>query len=54
MCVLIEPTDLEAVRDSGAFDVVAGPAELFGARGIGWGLYVRDPDGNLVELRHYG
>ena len=54
VCVLIEPTDLEALRDSGGFDVVAGPAELFGARGIGWGLYVRDPDGNLVELRHYG
>ena len=54
VCVLIEPTDLDALRDSGRFDVVAGPAELFGARGIGWGLYVRDPDGNLVELRHYG
>ena len=30
-----------------------GPSELFGARGIGTGLYVRDPDGNVVELRHY-
>ena len=41
------------VADSGTFDVVGGPAELFGARGQGIGLYVRDPDGNVVELRHY-
>lgn len=53
-CLVIAPTDLEALRDSGRFDVVGGPAVLFGARGSGQGLYVRDPDGNVVELRHYG
>jgi catechol 2,3-dioxygenase-like lactoylglutathione lyase family enzyme len=53
-CVVIEPTDLAAVVESGAFDVVGGPARLFGARGEGEGIYVRDPDGNVVELRHYG
>ena len=52
-CLVIEPTDLEVLRDSGRFDVEGGPAALFGARGTGQGLYVRDPDGNLVELRHY-
>jgi catechol 2,3-dioxygenase-like lactoylglutathione lyase family enzyme len=31
-----------------------GPMRLFGARGTGEGLYVRDPDGNKVELRVYG
>jgi len=46
--------DLDEVATSGEFDVVAGPSELFGARGIGTGLYVRDPDGNVIELRHYG
>jgi catechol 2,3-dioxygenase-like lactoylglutathione lyase family enzyme len=30
-----------------------GPASLFGARGQGEGVYVRDPDGNRVEVRTY-
>jgi catechol 2,3-dioxygenase-like lactoylglutathione lyase family enzyme len=34
-------------------DVVDGPRSLFGARGTGQGLYVRDPEGNVVELRTY-
>jgi len=34
-------------------DVVDGPRSLFGARGTGHGLYVRDPEGNVVELRTY-
>ena len=52
-CLVIEPTDLVALRDSGRFEIVGGPSALFGARGTGQGLYVRDPDGNVVELRHY-
>jgi glyoxylase I family protein len=32
---------------------VAGPKELFGARGQGRGIYLRDPDGTGVELRTY-
>ncbi len=52
-CIVIEPVDLQTVADSGRFDVVGGPAELFGARGQGQALYVRDPDANVVELRHY-
>ena len=27
--------------------------ELFGARGMGAGIYIRDPEGNVVELRTY-
>ena len=53
VCIEIEPADLDAVAASGRFDVVGGPAELFGARGVGIGLYVRDPDGNVIELRYY-
>jgi catechol 2,3-dioxygenase-like lactoylglutathione lyase family enzyme len=54
LCLVVEPTDLEAVRASGRFDVVDGPARRWGAQGDGTSLYVRDPDGNVVELRHYG
>jgi len=54
LCLVVEPTDLEAVKASGHFEVVDGPATRFGARGDGTSLYVKDPDGNTVELRHYG
>lgn len=50
---LVEPTDLDAVVASGRFDVVMEPTDLFGAQGTGKGIYVRDPDGHLVELRRY-
>ena len=30
-----------------------GPKSLFGARGQGDGVYLRDPDGHRVELRTY-
>jgi catechol 2,3-dioxygenase-like lactoylglutathione lyase family enzyme len=53
VCLEIEPADLDSVAASGRFDVVGGPAQLFGARGMGTGLYVRDPDGNVIELRYY-
>lgn len=54
VCMVIEPEDLDALKASGRFDVVTGPSRVWGAQGEGWGLYVRDPDGNVVELRHYG
>lgn len=54
LCLVCEPTDFEALQASGAFDVVDGPDVRWGARGDGLSLYVRDPDGNVVELRHYG
>ena len=52
-CMVVDPTDLEAVAASGAFDVDSGPSSRWGARGRGTSLYVRDPDGNTVELRYY-
>ena len=52
-CLVVEPTDLVAIAASGEFDVVDGPGRRFGARGDGTSLYVRDPDGTVVELRHY-
>ena len=53
-CLVVDEVDLDEVRASGAFDVVEGPVTRWGARGDGTSLYVRDPDGNVVELRHYG
>ena len=35
------------------FDVIDGPGRRWGARGDGWSVYVRDPDGNTVEVRSY-
>jgi len=54
LCFVMEPQDLEALAASGRFDVVSGPVPRFGAQGTGTSLYVVDPDGNTIELRHYG
>jgi glyoxylase I family protein len=50
---VVTDVDLDALAASGRFEVVAGPADLFGARGDGRGFYFHDPAGNLVELRTY-
>ncbi|HET7093898.1 MAG TPA: VOC family protein [Thermomicrobiales bacterium] len=33
--------------------VELGPVERFGARGHGWSVYFRDPDGSLLEFISY-
>ncbi|GAA2067462.1 VOC family protein [Streptomyces albiaxialis] len=53
LCLTVDPVDWEEVIESGTFDVVEGPVDRFGARGTATSLYVRDPDGNTVELRWY-
>ena len=52
-CLVVDSVDLDAVRAAGTFDVVEGPVTRWGARGDATSLYVRDPDGNVVELRCY-
>jgi catechol 2,3-dioxygenase-like lactoylglutathione lyase family enzyme len=54
LCLVLAPTDLAALAGSAEFEVMEGPVPRWGARGEGTSVYVRDPDGNVVELRHYG
>ena len=54
LALCADDVDLDELAASGRFDVEMGPADLFGAQGTGRGLYVRDPDGNRVEIRAYG
>jgi catechol 2,3-dioxygenase-like lactoylglutathione lyase family enzyme len=53
ICLVVEPVDWAEVVASGVFTVLDGPGRRFGARGDAESLYVRDPDGNTVELRWY-
>lgn len=54
VCLEVAITDLaELPAIHPDLDVVQGPVPRWGARGVGTSLYVRDPDGLVVELRHY-
>ena len=53
ICLVIEPVDFDELAASGHFEVLGGPGSRYGARGDGTSLYVRDPDGLMVELRYY-
>lgn len=54
ICLVIEPTDLHALAERKELNPVQGPVERGGATGLGWSLYVVDPDLHLLELKHYG
>jgi catechol 2,3-dioxygenase-like lactoylglutathione lyase family enzyme len=49
----VTDVDIDELAASGRFEVEMGPADLWGARGNGRGLYFSDPDGNRIELRTY-
>ncbi len=53
LCLVVAPLDWREVIESDVFTVDEGPVPRFGARGTGQSIYVRDPDGNSVELRYY-
>ena len=52
-CLRVEPWDAEAIRAHlAAHGVEAGEVESrYGAEGEGPSIYVRDPEGNVVELK---
>jgi catechol 2,3-dioxygenase-like lactoylglutathione lyase family enzyme len=53
VCLVVDPADVDAVAADERFDLLDGPVPRWGARGDGRSVYVRDPDGNTVELRSY-
>jgi catechol 2,3-dioxygenase-like lactoylglutathione lyase family enzyme len=53
LALVVDEVDLDELATSGRFDVVTGPVGRWGARGEGRSVYVRDPDGHVVELRTY-
>jgi catechol 2,3-dioxygenase-like lactoylglutathione lyase family enzyme len=53
LCLTVDPTDFEALKEDGRLDIVDGPDIRYGAQGNGVSLYIRDPDDNLIELRYY-
>ena len=54
LCLVVTAESMDEVRQSDAFDIIRDPDfALFGARGMADGLYIRDPDGNEIELRAY-
>ncbi|MGH7907032.1 MAG: VOC family protein [Candidatus Binataceae bacterium] len=53
-CLGIETDDMEIVMRhlrENAVEIVDGIGERYGARGMGPSLYIRDPEGNIVELK---
>ena len=52
-CLVLPTPDWDEMVASSRVEILRGPSQVFGARGMGVSIYTRDPDGNTVELRHY-
>jgi catechol 2,3-dioxygenase-like lactoylglutathione lyase family enzyme len=53
-CLGIDATDMDAVVayfGERGVEVIGEPSPRYGARGTGLSIYVRDPEGNVVELK---
>ncbi|MFF3848567.1 VOC family protein [Streptomyces sp. NPDC002328] len=53
ICLTVDPLDWDEFLRTEPVTLLEGPVERFGARGSATSVYVRDPDGNTVELRWY-
>lgn len=54
LCLLVDEPIAAVERELGraGIEVEVGPVERAGAQGVLESVYVRDPDGNLIELSH--
>ena len=53
-CLGVETDDLQSAMNylhAKSVEVLGEPAMRYGARGMGNSIYVRDPEGNVVELK---
>jgi len=56
-CMVIEPAEMPAVvahLEAHGVTVDEGPATRWGAHGNATSIYFNDPEGNRIEIRHYG
>ena len=54
VCLGVEAADMSAVArylKENSVEVMGEPATRYGARGMGLSIYVRDPEGNVIELK---
>lgn len=53
-CLGIDAADVGLVQrylEAEGVEIAGGPARVYGARGTGTSLYVRDPEHNTIELK---
>jgi glyoxylase I family protein len=53
-CLGVQTDDLRSAMDylrTNSVEVLGEPAPRYGARGMGNSIYVRDPEGNVIELK---
>ena len=56
LCLAYDKGDWDDLRlrlEGHHIDIEEGPVKRWGAHGTGISIYFRDPDRNLVEVRHY-
>jgi catechol 2,3-dioxygenase-like lactoylglutathione lyase family enzyme len=52
LCLVVDD-DIDALAARPDLEILVGPVDRWGAQGTARSVYLRDPDGNLVELRRY-